>query len=82
VVARLFCLLPQTLNYWYRNYLSDYKTDRASGQCPPNQVIISNEDMAEILNELPVYVFKPENVGEKMSINDKAIGHEGFTIRS
>jgi transposase len=29
-----------------------------------------------------LYVFKPENIGSKMSIDDKAIGHEGFSILS
>ena len=29
-----------------------------------------------------MYVFKPENIGSKMSIDDKAIGHEGFSILS
>jgi transposase len=27
-------------------------------------------------------VFKPENIGEQMSIDDKALGHYGFTILS
>ena len=29
-----------------------------------------------------MYAFNPENIGSKMSIDDKAIGHEGFSIMS
>jgi transposase len=32
--------------------------------------------------EKPVYVLKKEHLGERMSIDDKAIGHTGFTILS
>jgi transposase len=34
------------------------------------------------IQDKPVYIFKEENLGEKMSIDDKAIGHDGFTILS
>ena len=34
------------------------------------------------IKEKPLYVFKPENIGENMSIDDKAIGHDGFSILS
>ena len=36
----------------------------------------------EIEKQKPLYVFKPENLGAKMSIDDKALSHEGFTIMS
>jgi transposase len=41
-----------------------------------------NEQTGEITTGKPLYVFKPENIGPKMSIDDKAIGHEGFSILS
>jgi len=34
------------------------------------------------VSEKPVYVFKPENIGERMSIDDKTIGYDGFTVLS
>jgi transposase len=37
---------------------------------------------AEVTKGKPLYVFKPENIGPKLSIDDKAIGHEGFSILS
>ena len=36
----------------------------------------------EVTRGKPLYVFKPENIGERMGIDDKGIGHEGFTIFS
>jgi transposase len=41
-----------------------------------------DEQTGEITMGKPLYVFKPENIGPKMSIDDKAIGHEGFSILS
>jgi transposase len=41
-----------------------------------------DEQTAEVTKGKPLYVFKPENIGSKMSIDDKAIGHEGFSILS
>lgn len=41
-----------------------------------------DEQTGEITKGKPLYVFKPENIGPKMSIDDKAIGHEGFSILS
>lgn len=41
-----------------------------------------DEQTGEITQGKPLYVFKPENIGPKMSIEDKAIGHEGFSILS
>jgi transposase len=75
-------ILPGTLHHWYRNHLSDYLPDKASGIWPEKVVLKFDEDTGEVLEEKPMYVFKPENVGERMSIDDKAIGHEGHTIMS
>jgi transposase len=41
-----------------------------------------DEQTGEITKGKPLYVFKTENIGSKMSIDDKAIGHEGFSILS
>jgi transposase len=75
-------ILPGTLYHWYRNHLSDYLPNKASGQWPENTVLTVDEDTGEILDEKPVYVYKPENIGRRMSIDDKAIGHEVYTIMS
>ncbi|KAA6342947.1 hypothetical protein EZS27_009352 [termite gut metagenome] len=41
-----------------------------------------DEATGEVMKEDPIYVFKPENIGVQMSIDDKALGHDGFTILS
>jgi transposase len=73
---------PGTLYHWYRNHLSDYHLDKSIGKWPEKAIMTADEETGEVLEEKPVYVFKPENIGDRMSIDDKAIGHEGYTIMS
>ena len=47
----------------------------------PQKIETVDKTTGEI-KEKPVYVFKKENLGERMSIDDKAISHCGFTILS
>jgi transposase len=75
----MFGLLSKTLHYWYKNILSDYLPDKQSGKWCPEKIEVVHKRTGEITQK-PVYVFKPENLGENMSIDDKAIGHDGFTI--
>jgi hypothetical protein len=81
-VARMFDIRPEVLYYWYRNYLSDYQSDKETGKWHPKTLYDVDEETGEIFSEQPFFVFKPENIGEYMNIDDKAIGHEGFTILS
>jgi len=71
-------ILPGTLYHWYRNHFTDNHLKNSCGRWPENAVITADEATGEVLEEKPVYVFKPENIGECMSIDDKAIGHEGL----
>ncbi|GHS98760.1 hypothetical protein FACS189421_07910 [Bacteroidia bacterium] len=73
---------PPTLYYWYRNYLSDYPTDILEGKWHPASLVQVDESTGEIQKEKPLYVFKPENLGSEMSIDDKQIGRDGFTVMS
>jgi len=61
--------------------LSNYLTDKQSGKWCSEKIETVNKKTGEVL-EKPLYVFKPENLGENMSIDDKAIGHDGFTVLS
>jgi len=81
-VARIFSLKPKTLYHWYRNHLSDYKPDIENKAWHPRYLENLDEQTGEITKGKPLYVFKPKNIGIKMSIDDKAIGHEGFSILS
>ena len=81
-VARFWDIGPQKLYYWYRNHLSDYNIDKEQGKWHPKKIIVVDESTGEVMKEQPVYVYKPENIGEQMSIDDKALGHDGFTIMS
>jgi hypothetical protein len=75
-------ILPGTLYHWYRNHISDYLSDKETGKWPSRSLMEVDLDTGELLKEKPVHVLKPENVGQKMCIDDKAIGHDGFTILS
>ncbi|MDR1524835.1 MAG: hypothetical protein LBS79_06225 [Tannerella sp.] len=78
VVARMWDILPGTLCHWHRNHLSDYQCDKSIAKWPGKAI----EDTGEVLEEEPVYVCKPGNIGERMSIEDKAIGHQDNTFMS
>jgi len=75
-------ILPSTLYKWYRDHLSDYLPDKSSGKWPAKFIEKVDQTTGEVIQDKPIVVFKPDNIGEKMSIDDKAIGHEGYTILS
>jgi transposase len=78
----MFDIRPSALCYWYRNYLSDYKSDISSGEWPAEILYDVDEQTGEIFEQKPLAVFKPENIGEQMSIDDKGLCHDGYTIMS
>jgi transposase len=77
----MFCQKAKTFYYWYKHCLSDYYPDKEQGNWCSEKIESVDKNTAEI-KEKPLYVFKPENLGAHMSIDDKAIGHDGFTILS
>ncbi|MDR0681187.1 MAG: hypothetical protein LBG15_04965, partial [Dysgonamonadaceae bacterium] len=77
----MFSLKAKTFYWWYKNYISDYIVDKESKKWCTEHIEEIDKETGEVL-EKPVYIFKPENLGENMSIDDKAIGHDGFTILS
>jgi transposase len=76
----MFDIKPKTLYNWYRNYLSDYSKDKEEGKWLKNKIPIADKDTGEIQKEIPVYIAKPENVGSEMTLDDKQIGKETFSI--
>jgi transposase len=77
----MFDILPGTLQYWYKNFLSNYLSDIDSKKWPHEKIERVDKSTGEII-EKPVYIFRKEHLGERMSIDDKSIGHDGFTIFS
>jgi transposase len=75
-------ILPRTLYHWYRNHLCDYHDDKSQCKWPQSSIVKIDATTGEVLENKPVYIFKPNNLGEKMSIDDKNIGGEGYTILS
>jgi transposase len=72
------------LQRWYKDVLSDYQQQTEDKTLPYAEVEIEqiDKDTGDVTKTHPVYIFKPENIGDKMCIDDKAIGHEGYTIFS
>jgi transposase len=77
----MFCLPSKTFYYWYKNILSDYIPAKQSGKWCSEKIEVVNKETGAI-KEKPIYVLTPENIGANMSIDDKAVGHDGFTIMS
>ena len=82
MVARMFGLSPQCLQYWYQNFLSDYLPDIENNKWHPERINTVDKSTGEVVGEKPVYIFNKDHIGDLMSIDDKAIGHDGFTILS
>ena len=78
----MWSMHPGTLYRAYRDHISDYYPDIDTGKWKPAEILQVDQDTGEIQEEKPLYVFKPENFGSKMSIDDKQIGRDGFTILS
>jgi transposase len=77
----MFDVKPQTLQNWYKDILSDYYPDIENRRWHPQRIEIVDKSTGEV-EEKPVYIFNKNNLGEKMSIDDKAIGRDVFTILS
>jgi transposase len=77
----MFCILPKTFYCWYKNTLSDYSSAKASGDWCKEKITTVDKKTGDTQTK-PLYVFNESNIGENMNIDDKAIGHDGFTILS
>jgi transposase len=67
-------LKPQTVYYWYRNYLSGYPEAVESKVWGKDNFVGSDR------REKLVPVLKPENFGEQMSVDEKMIDEEFYTV--
>jgi len=67
---------------WYRDVISDYHSDKATGNFAKHILFQADEKTGEILKEQVVHIFKPENIGETMTIDEKMIGKKYSVIMS
>lgn len=67
-------LKPQTVYSWYRNYLSGYPEAVESREWGKDNFMGSDK------REKSVPVLKPENFGEQMSVDEKMIDEEFYTV--
>ena len=81
-VAHLLQLQPKRMYQWYRDVISDYHSDKAAGNFAKHILFQADEQTGEIFKEQVVHIFKPENIGETMTIDEKMIGKKYSVIMS
>lgn len=70
----MFQLKPKTLNFWYKEILSNYHSDLEEKKFAAQSVAEFDVDTGEVVKENIIHILKPENVGDKMCIDEKMIG--------
>ena len=65
---------------WYKNEISDYYPDRASGRFAGKKVYEADKETGEIHREQVVHIFQPGHTGESMCIDEKMIGKRYYTV--
>ncbi len=81
-IAYLYGLEPKTLNAWYKVQLSDYFYQKEEGTYLSKTAVLVDSETAEIKKEVTIHIFKPENIGEYMCIDEKMIGKQYYIILS
>lgn len=76
VVSTILQLDNQVLWRWYRDHLSGFRQAEASGSHYGHDLYPNTK------NHVRVPIFKPENIGTEMAIDEKQIGEEMHTILS
>jgi transposase len=62
--------------------LSDYDADKENKKFASQSVIEADKATGEVVKETIIHIHKPENVGEKMCIDEKMIGNRYCTLMS
>lgn len=73
-IGRFLQLPPKTIYHWYRTYLSGYPEALETKQWGKDNFIGNDK------REKSVPVLKPENFGEQMSVDEKMIDEEFYTV--
>lgn len=76
VVSSTLQIDNQLLWRWYRDHLSGFRASEADGFHYEHDLVLSEKDRVR------VPIFKPENIGPEMAIDEKQIGEEMHTIVS
>jgi transposase len=81
-IAHCFDIKPRTLFLWYKDVISNYHSDKQSGQFAGKKVVEADEETGEVLKEQVVHISNPHHVGESMCIDEKMINGKYCTILS
>jgi transposase len=81
-IARCYDLKPRTLFEWYKNAISDYYPEKASGHFAGQKGYEVDKETGEIHKEQVVHIFQPGHMGDSMCIDEKMIGKRYYTVFS
>lgn len=76
VISSVLQMDNQLLWRWYRDHLSGFRESEADGSHHRHDLVLSEKE------SIRVPVFKPENIGSQMAIDEKQIGEDMHTIIS
>jgi transposase len=78
----LFQIKSKTLNFWYKEILSNHHRDVKDKKFAAQSIDEVDFSTGEVLKENIIHILKPGNVGAKMCIDEKMIGKRYCTILS
>lgn len=83
VIGRILGLEGKKIYRWYKDVLSGFTDEEEQVKLHEHDLPKgpANQKTGEI-PVIPVPIFKPENFGEDMALDDKNIGGEGYTVFS
>ena len=81
-IGRLLDIKPRTIYRWYKDHLSDYYLDKATGKFAGHSVMDYDESTGEVKQEQLVHIVQPENIGANMCIDEKMINKHYTVILS
>ncbi|MDQ5928956.1 MAG: transposase [Bacteroidota bacterium] len=79
VIADCFGILAATFYRWYKEFLSDFRTDKEQHTLHQHDILIKKINNNEGQNIL-VPILIPENMGESMAIDEKHINNIFYTV--
>ena len=85
MLSEILCLDSKKISHWYQNILSGFHLKKEKIELHRHDTKDRNyksKSRKKKVKEVLVPIFKPENFGKDMAIDDKNIGGNGYTIIS
>lgn len=79
VIADCMGILPATFYRWYKEFLSDFRTEKEQLKLHEHDISVK-KNFYNKEQKIVVPILKPENMGESMAIDEKHINNTFYTI--